>query len=280
MPLPDAVLGARVRQASVPALEQGQVLSEWVRATPDAVRYEHAGLRILVRGTDEVVVDCDPEADETVLEAMLYGFAARTLLLHRGTFSVHGSLVELQGRGLALGGHSGAGKSTTAIELSRHHGARVVIDDVLPISLVDGRPIAEPFERPLHLTDHAFERAGFAEGDATRVGTGEITKLAVGVLPPTGPVALHELVVLGRDESPGAPPLTVTELRGAERLRRLVWLSNVSGLASLGPRSAAYFAWSTAVAAALPVVELVRADGADTLQAVGTALAERARVPR
>jgi hypothetical protein len=273
--LPSEVLGAAVRHAEVPSLDHGRELSEWVRATPDEMRYERQGLRVFVRGTTEVLIDWDPGADETILEALLYGLAARTVLLHGGTFSIHGSLVELDGRGVALGGHSGAGKSTTAVELARRHGGRLVIDDVLPIVLEDGRPVSRPFARPLHLTDHAFDRAGFGPDDATRVGSGEVTKLALAVDPGEGPTVLHELVLLERDEEPGGPPIVVTELRGAERLRRLVHLSNVSGLASLGHRSAGFFAWATALADALPVVEVRRADGADTLDAIGTLLAER-----
>ena len=280
MALPTNVLGAGVQRAPVPTLDEGVELSEWVRATQHAVRFEADGLRILVRGAEEVVVDWDAGADLTLLEAWLYGFAARTLLLHRGTFTLHGSLVVLDGRGVALGGHSGAGKSTTAIGLARRHGAQVVIDDVLPIEMVDGRPITEPFARPLHLTDHAFERAGFAPDDAIRVGRGDITKLALGVEAPPGPTVVHELVLIDRDESAGAPPLTVTALRGAERLRRLVHLSNVSGLASLGERAEAYFAWSTALADALTVVEVRRADGADTLEELCSLVAGGFRTDR
>jgi hypothetical protein len=161
------------------------------------------------------------------------------------------------------------------VELARRHGGRLVIDDVLPIVLEGGEPVSRPFARPLHLTDHAFGRAGFAPDDATRVGLGEVTKLALTVDPGDGPTVVHELVLIERDEAPGSAPIVVTELRGAERLRRLVHLSNVSGLASLGDRSATFFAWATALADVLPVVEVRRADGADTLDAIGTLLAER-----
>ena len=281
MGLPSEVLGAEVRHERVPSLRHGRELSEWVRATPDEMRYEREGLRVFVRGTVEVLVDWDPQADVTIVEALLYGLAARTVLLHGGIFSIHGSLVEVEGRGVALGGHSGAGKSTTAVELARRHGGRIVIDDVLPITLEDGQPVTRAFARPLHLTDHAFDRAGFAPDEAIRVGAGQVTKLALDVEGPgEAPTALHELVLLERDEAPGSPPLVVTELRGAERLRRLVHLSNVSGLASLGHRSEAFFDWATALADVLPVVEVRRADGADTLDAIGALLAERARSPR
>jgi hypothetical protein len=55
-------------------------------------------------------------------------------------------------------------------------------------------------------------------------------------------------------------------------LRRIVRLSNVSGLASLGRRADAYFAWSTAMASALPVVEVLRDAEADTLDRVCVAV--------
>ena len=280
MPLPADVLGAPVRRGEVRHLRGAQALNEQVEATEDEVRFEQAGLRVLVRGGDEVVVDWDDGYDETIVEALLYGMAARQVLLHRGTFTVHGTLVTLDGRGIAIGGHSGAGKSTTALELVQRHSATVAVDDVLPLRVEDGRVMADPFERPVHLTDDAVERVGLDPSVGSRVGQGDVAKLAVALASPTGPVPVDLLVVLVRDEDPAAPGVTVSELRGAERLRRVVRLSNVSGIASLGRRSERYFAWSTAVADALPTIEVVRAAHADTLGEVGRLVAERVRAPR
>jgi hypothetical protein len=269
-----------VRRGEVAHLPGAQALNEHVEATDEAIRFEQGGLRVLVRGDAEVVVDWDDGFDETIVEALLYGMAARQVLLHRGTFTVHGSLVILDGHGIAIGGHSGAGKSTTALELVRRHGATIAVDDVLPLRVEAGRVIAEPFPRPVHLTDEAVARAGMDTSGASRVGQGELAKLAVSLASPAGPVPVDLLVVLVRDEDDDAPPLTVTDPRGAERLRRVVRLSNVSGLASLGRRAERYFAWSTAVADALPTVEIVRATHADTVTEVGRLVAERVQVRR
>ena len=275
MPLPADVLGVPVRRGEVGHPRGAQALNAFVEATDDQVRFEQSGLRVLVRGDDEVVVDWDEGADETILEALLYGMAARQVLLHRGTFTLHGSLVALEGRGAAIGGHSGAGKSTTALELVQRHGAVWLVDDVLPLRVEDGQVIAEPFERPVHLTDEAAARAGLAASLGVRVGRGEVAKLAVPLARASGPVPVHQLAVLVREEADDAPDLTVTDLRGAERLRRVVRLSNVSGLASMGRRADPFFAWSTALANALPTVEVVRAGAANSLAEVGHVVAER-----
>ena len=275
MPLPADVLGAPVRRGEVRHLRGAQALSEQVEATQDQVRFEQGGLRVLVSGGDEVVVDWDDGADLTILEALLYGMAPRQLLLHRGVFTLHSSLVALDGRGVAIGGHSGAGKSTTALELAQRHGAAVSIDDVLPVRVEGGQVIAEPFDRPVHLTDDAIARVGLEPGVGQRVGQGEVAKLAVPVAHAKGPVPVDLLVVIVREEAPGSPDLVATTLRGAERLRRIVRLSNVTGIASLGARAEPYFAWSTAVADALPTIEIARAAGADTLGEIGQLVARR-----
>ncbi len=280
MPLPPDVLGAPVRRAEVVPLAGATQVAPGVEATEDAMRFDQVGLRVLVRDGAEVIVDWDDGADQTMLEALLYGMAARQLLLQRGTFALHASLAVLGHQGVAIGGHSGAGKSTTALALVHHHGARLAVDDVVPVRVEGGRAVAEPFDRPVHLTDHAAERAGIDQSAGSRVGQGEVAKLAVPLATADGPVPLELLVVIGRTDAADAPPLQVTELRGAERLRRIVRLSNVSGVASLGRRSAAFFAWSTALADAVPVVEVTRLDGVDTLDAVATLVAERVDRPR
>jgi hypothetical protein len=265
-----------VRRAEVVPLAGATEIAPGVEATEDEVRFDQAGLRVLVRHGAEVIVDWDDGADETMLEALLYGMAARQLLLQRGTFTLHASLVVLDGRGIAIGGHSGAGKSTTALALAREHGARLAVDDVLPVAMEGGQAVAEPFDRPVHLTDHAAAQAGIDLSAGSRVGQGEVAKLAMPLARAEGPVPLHLLVVLDRTDDPAGSPVQVSELRGAERLRRVVRLSNVSGLASLGRRSEAFFAWSTGLAAVVPTIEVTRPEGVDTLDEVAGLVADRA----
>jgi hypothetical protein len=262
-------------------LRGGRRLADWLEATPDEVLYEHSGIRVLVRGTDEVLVDCGDGADLALLGALLYGHVTRTLLLHGGTFCLHASVVRLDHAVVALGGHNGAGKSTTATALTTFHGGAILVDDVVPARAIDGRVEAQVFERPVHLTLDAVERLGLSAADADVVVRGAGGKVAMpgvqfGALPGDARwITLDRLFALVADDrSRDGTEVHVTEISGAERLRWVVRLSNVTGLAAIGDRAVDYFAWATAVADALVITEIVRPDGTDTLSKVCAAVLE------
>jgi hypothetical protein len=287
--LPRAVVGARVRRAPVPStLPNGRRLADWLTAVPNEVLVEHSGIRVLVRGTDEVLVDLDDGADLALVAPLLYGHVTRTLLLHAGTFSLHASVVRLDGAVVALGGHNGAGKSTTAAALSQIQGGALLVDDVAPTRVVDGRVQVQVFERPVHLTLDALDRLGLSATDAEVVIRGARGKVAMPVTGFGGPAgdarwvevdrlfALlpesdepeHEL----RDGRAVSREVVAREISGAERLRWVVRLSNVTGLAALGDRAGDYFAWATAVADVLATTEIARSEGTDTLAEVCAAV--------
>jgi hypothetical protein len=283
--LPRGVVDAEVRLASLPpALAGGRPLTDWLSATTDEVLVEQAGIRVLVRGTAEVLVELGDDADPALLAPLLYGFVTRALLLHAGTFTLHASVVRHGATVVALAGHSGAGKSTTATALCRLHGAELLVDDVVPARVADGTAQARRFDRPVHLTADAVERFGVDVSTSDVVTPGPRGKFALtaaalgGGISGDGPewIDLDRLVVLSLagDEPglPSGPHITEHPLVGAERLRWIVRLSNVTGLATLGDRAARYFAWATGLADALPMVQLVRPDEGDTLGEVCTAV--------
>jgi len=287
--LPRTLVDSRIRFEPVAAdLPKGRQLAEWLTATQDEVLIEQFGMRVLVRGTDEVLVDVDDGADTALLGPLLYGFVVRTLLLHGGTFSLHATAVRQPEAVVAIAGHSGAGKSTTATALARFHGAALLVDDVVPARVVDGRPQVQVFERPVHLSVDALERFGLdGSDDLSVLVDGPRGKLALpatqfGAIAGAAPwIDLDRLVALSvidgevdpRDGRPDpATGVLVREVSGADRLRWIVRLSNVTGLASLGDRSHDYFAWSTGLADSLPMVNVVRPEGVDTLDEVCTAV--------
>ena len=71
-------------------------------------------------------------------------FSSRLLRLFSEIFAprktMHGVLVEVYGEGILLGGHSGVGKSETALELVER-GHRLVADDIVEIKCVNGNRI-------------------------------------------------------------------------------------------------------------------------------------------
>lgn len=298
IPFPAQVFGTPVEYRPVdPVPADATRFHEFQVATPDTVWLMWDDLRVMVRGTDLVVVELGPDGDPTMVGPMLYGWAARALMLHAGTFNLHASLVRIGDEHVMIGGSSGAGKSTTVVALQQRNGAAVIIDDVVPVKIADGRAIAHPFPRPVHLTADAVARIG-VDLDLEQVGSGPRGKFAVDLASSAEPVGIDRLVTLtlhgappDLDDPDGVPgeidraddpvaeasltpdqPVLVRHVPGAERLRSVVRLSNNSGYASWGDRSRAFFAWSTQLAAALPTLQIDRLHGPDSLDTVCNAV--------
>lgn len=227
---------------------------------------------VAILGVSGVEIDVRPGVHPEVVEALLYGYVMRSLFRHAGVFSLHASLVRFgdgpSSRTVAVAGHSGAGKSTTVSYAAARHGADLLVDDVVPVTVAAGVATAHPFARPVHLVADAATRLGF---DASRVSDdlGEsVGKLVVDLASTSGPVPIDHLVVLGLGEPDATDAMEVRTIRGAERLRHVVRNSNVTGLASLGSRAQPYLRWATDLASAVPMTQVIRRPGDDTLDDV------------
>lgn len=271
-----SVLGAQVLWREVPdRLPGGTDLPRAqigrMQATDDRVWFEDDRVRLLVVGTEEIWLDTRQGVSRADVAHAAYGFAASVLLVHGGRFSIHGSAVTTaDGRTLVVAGDSGAGKSTTVMALAER-GGRLLVDDVAPLRPVDDAVLVEPFERPVHLLDDAVERLGLAGSDRVwehRMGGPDgkaiLTVDALGATVPSGGIRVDRLVLLVADESIGPVPI-VRRVNGAERLQRVVRLSNVTGIASFGSRAQPYFSWASAVADRVEIIEIRRDCDSDSL---------------
>lgn len=129
------------------------------------------------------------------------------LLLKRGKLLLHAGCVATgDGRGVLFAGLSGAGKTTTCIALSRA-GFRYISDDLVVLSVVDGKPVVEGIREHMNLTKQTIaffpEFAPFARG---------LGKAGAGNKVPVNPVSLFGdrisdraiidsilVIVIGRD---------------------------------------------------------------------------------
>ena len=98
----------------------------------------------------------EKKAYPNAFEAYVANFAISGVMLLQGEEPLHGTVVEYQGRGIALLGDSGAGKSTLAAHLLRL-GGDLVTDDMLRITETDGALFAEPGQPRLKLMKEAAE---------------------------------------------------------------------------------------------------------------------------
>lgn len=103
---------------------------------------EDAG-RFLVRQGREIVVSPQPGDvyDDLVLFILGAGFGF--IMLQRGEFGIHGSMVSIDGKGILLVGDSGAGKSSLAAGVVAA-GGKVVSDDLSRLRPAEGRFLVEP----------------------------------------------------------------------------------------------------------------------------------------
>ena len=112
---------------------------------------------LLVEHGRDVTVEWEGDGD---LPAWIVdSWAVNLAMLQRGHLCLHATVVEVGGRVLALGGASGAGKSTTAAALHLR-GHPVLVDDVAVIDLRRGVPWVLPYRRVALLTEDTLDALG------------------------------------------------------------------------------------------------------------------------
>ena len=97
------------------------------------------------------------EVDDRSFEANLLNFVLSSSLTLRREEPLHATVVDLGGRAVGLLGPSGAGKSTLAAFLIGQ-GAKLITDDMLRLTFVDGRGLAHSGPHRLKLFDETAER--------------------------------------------------------------------------------------------------------------------------
>jgi len=249
--------------------------SHWF--SDDISVYRGPGFTVAVHGVDLVEVDIDPGVQPLLVQAALYGRVMRFLYLHSGVFALHASLLGFgagpTSQSVAVAGHSGAGKSTTVSHTAGKHGAVLLVDDVLPVTVAAGVATAYPFDRPVHLLPDAAARLGLEGGDEIHTGLAGGQKYVTALASGGDPLPLVHLVSLQLGEPDAPEPLVVRSITGAQRFRHIVRNSNVTGLSSFGARADSYFRWATELAACVDMTEIIRRPGDDTLDEVAGLIA-------
>lgn len=129
-------------------------------ADGDRVRYEIRGQTLYLEQGRRVVLAATDAESRLSHDYLAYSVGARWLLLQRGRFALHAAaLVSPDGMAVALGGSSGVGKSTAAVELLTR-GWRLAVDDSCQLRVNDAAATLQPFRRPVHLYAEHADRLG------------------------------------------------------------------------------------------------------------------------
>lgn len=263
-------------------------------ARPGAWRHEIAGVaRYLVHDDGREVVVEPTGGTEADLRAFLFGTTLGAVLHQRRQFVLHACAVAMPGGAVAVAGSSGAGKSTTLAELARR-GHPVLSDDKTVVQFgTDGPEVLSGYPM-LRLWEDAVERLGEATAALPPLREGVRKYLYRAPAFQDEPAPLRLLVVLHQRAEPGGPPSPEAEAApGGLRVERLGPHEAVGMtlrqtyrrriLDGSGLR-AEHFGWATRLAAAVPVVRVVRPRHRQTVEAVAdlveAQLAEVAAAPR
>jgi aryl sulfotransferase len=219
---PPPHLGLEVRVGDIPDELPGAARPRsGLQTTPRATRVQFPdGNALLVEDGRVVTVqwNLDAEEGDADLSWLIQGWSVTLASLQRGNLSLHASTIQLGDEVVALAGHQGAGKSTTAMGL-RGRGHHLLVDDTTVIGFRDGGAWTTPFARNVHLLRDAADALG-VDADALPVLGGRIGKYAFRAEePPEVPHRIDRIVVLTKPKDSTEVELEV--IRGAERVRLL-----------------------------------------------------------
>lgn len=195
-------------------------------------------------------IECrpDPAADQRFIPILLGGTVSAFYLGVAGRNVLHGSAVEVGGRGVAFIGHSSAGKSTVAAMMCAA-GARLLTDDVLHLAVTGGvRCLGRATElrlRPASLP----VLDGMDPPPPTRASADGKVAVAFAASP-AGIVNLSQLIIPA--PSRGSRSVDVRPLRGAEAAMALLRCPRLLGW--VDPKVlAGQFTFVTALVREVPV---------------------------
>jgi HPr Serine kinase C-terminal domain len=206
---------------------------------------------------------------------LLQGPVFSCILAQRGLTCLHASVVQLDGRTVAVLGHSGTGKSTTALALLER-GGRLIADDVAVLGEADGRPTVRGGSPRLRMrTDagrtllHQYDSLESVWGEAELDGSKRYLPVASnGSSAEQGwPLdAAYFLAPWGDDSAPSIRAVT-----GAEALPRLMSYRHVPGALDRAAHRRDFAALAR-LTKKVPARDLRRPYGLDKIAAIAAAI--------
>ena len=203
-------------------------------------------------GTDSVVVNRDDGVADGVPAGAILGRVLAILLYRRGYAVMHGSAATIDGRGVALVGFKGSGKSSLAAGLyARGHAP--VTDDIVVVRLGDRPSLVPSFPR-MKLDERTLATLGLVDGGQETDGK---RWHAVDDRFERDPVPLDTVFVLEEHDVDGP---TVDTLEPTTAMERLLQHSASTELVEATETEERHFRECAQVADAADVKRLYRPD--------------------
>ena len=99
--------------------------------------------RFLIKDNSKVVIDAAVGSDESEIRLYVLSTILGILLYKNNILGLHASCIKIGDRAVLISGHSGAGKSTTALGMHRR-GYEIFSDDISAVFLKDNSPYVYP----------------------------------------------------------------------------------------------------------------------------------------
>ncbi|AIQ56275.1 hypothetical protein [Paenibacillus borealis] len=172
-----------------------------------------------IQNGSKITVSPVEHADPASIRLFILGSCMGVLLMQKGILALHGSSLVLDNKAYALVGRSGAGKSTLASYLM-DQGHLLVSDDVIPVLVHNGTPLAVPGYPQQKLWQQSLDYLGM-NSSAFRPLFQRETKFAVPVHDrfQTEPLSLAGIFELAVSQQDG--PVTLEPISGLERFHTL-----------------------------------------------------------
>jgi hypothetical protein len=189
-------------------------------------------------------------------EAYLANFAVSAAMMQQGEEPLHSTVVEIDGRGVGLLGTSGAGKSSLAAYLVAN-GGRLITDDMLRITISDGKPWAQPGPLRLKLME---DSASVYMADAPRKGEW-MPDSGKYLVVPSGPPRPHTAAPLAAMfhlawPEPGDPDAVRAERLSGLELFQAIAASTMNSRVGSPARFQRQFEFATQLGQLLPIYRL------------------------
>lgn len=165
----------------------------------------------------EITIQPFSKGNEDAIRLFLLGSVFGALLHQRGYLVIHGSAVEVKGKGIIFTGVSGAGKSTLATAFNEK-GYKSLTDDVCALKIEDGIPYIMPGFPSFKLWKDAAEK--FNKDTTTLIPIRkELEKYRVECEFCDKPVVVSQIFVLGTHNQES---IVVDKVKDFEKIKVLI----------------------------------------------------------